>query len=115
MSVPTPNPSPWEVWEPKPFPRDPYLDEVDRLRRELDKYKAIVKQQAFEIEMRGDWGGTQTTDQIDTKARKFALQQAAEHLMDHGVIITGQELEMVCNEILKLKVTDDPRIKAKKK
>lgn len=64
---------------------------------ELEKYKATVKRLAMELErMRYE-------PVADEQAiRKYALEQAADHLMDHGIIRGGAELEQVCEQIKRL-------------
>lgn len=76
---------------------------INELERELEKYKSTVKQLAFELEMsRGSGRAGVREDEV----RRLALEQAAEHLMDHGVITTGSELVAVCEQIKKLKRID---------
>jgi hypothetical protein len=71
---------------------------VAELERELAKYKAAVKDLSFKLEMAGAGGAIVKEHEV----RKFALEQAAEFLMDHGVITTGNELVEVCEQIKKL-------------
>ena len=75
------------------------LMRVSELERELDRYKAAVKQLSFDLEM------AQTPPKaVATEAdvRKQTLEMAADFLMDYGVIKTGTELESVCNQMKKL-------------
>jgi hypothetical protein len=74
--------------------------EVAELQRELDTYKSTVKMLAFQLEM-AEQGGSGVLLKED-EVRRLALEQAAEHLMDHGVIATGSELVEVCEQIKKL-------------
>lgn len=84
--------------------------EADLFRRkfkdanlELERYKVAVKKLAFDLEMaRGGNPALAKHDEI----RKVALEQAAEFLMDHGVITTGPELEAVCKQIKQLSVSE---------
>jgi hypothetical protein len=73
---------------------------VAELERELAKYKAAVKDLSFKLEM----ASTGRAVVKEFEVRKFALEQAAEFLMDHGVITTGNELVEVCEQIKKLSV-----------
>jgi hypothetical protein len=73
---------------------------ISELRRELDTYKSTVKMLAFQLEM-AEQGGKGVLLKED-EVRRLALEQAAEHLMDHGVIATGSELVEVCEQIKKL-------------
>jgi hypothetical protein len=73
---------------------------VGELERELTKYKAAVKDLSFKLEM----ANTGRAVVKESEVRKFALEQAAEFLMDHGVITTGNELVEVCEQIKKLSV-----------
>lgn len=76
---------------------------INELERELEKYKGAVKQLSFELEMAQSSGrAVVREDQV----RRLALEQAAEHLMDHGIITTGGELVAVCEQIKKLKRID---------
>jgi hypothetical protein len=75
-------------------------DRVAELERELAKYKAAVKDLSFKLEM----ANTGRAVVKEFEVRKFALEQAAEFLMDHGVITTGNELVEVCEQIKKLSV-----------
>jgi hypothetical protein len=68
------------------------------LAQELKKYKGAVAQLAFELEM-----ATMGRAVVKVEAvRKAALEQAAEYLMDHGVVTTGNALVEVCEQIKKL-------------
>jgi hypothetical protein len=71
---------------------------IAELERELTKYKAAVKDLSFKLEMAGTGGAIVKEYEV----RKFALEQAAEFLMDHGVITTGNDLVEVCEQIKKL-------------
>lgn len=73
---------------------------INELQRELDTYKSTVKSLAFQLEM-AEQGGRGVLLKED-EVRRLALEQAAEHLMDHGVIATGSELVEVCEQIKKL-------------
>lgn len=78
--------------------------QINRLELELAKYKDTVKRLSFQLEMssRGGMGSVLKEDEV----RRLALDQAAEHLMDHGVITTGSELVEVCEQIKKLQRHD---------
>lgn len=76
------------------------LTTISELQRELDRYKATVKQLAFQLEM-AERSGTGVMLRED-EVRRLALEQAAEHLMDHGIVTTGSELVAVCEQIKKL-------------
>lgn len=79
--------------------------EIRRLEGELSRYKDAVKQLAFDLEMASTFGSPYVhikESEVKGEVRRVALDQAAEHLMDHGVIRTGKELEAVCNEIKSL-------------
>lgn len=71
---------------------------VAELERELSRYKDAVKRLSFDLEM------AQTGRAVvnESAVRKAALEQAAEFLMDHGIITSGGELETVCEQIKKL-------------
>lgn len=79
--------------------------EVEQLREELKKYKAAVKQLAFELEMASDGDGKQRKNLLlkESEVRKYALEQAADLLMDNGIVTTGADLEQICKKILELK------------
>ena len=72
--------------------------EVAQLQADLARYKDAVKRLSFDLEM------AQTGRAVvnESAVRKAALEQAAEFLMDHGVITSGGELETVCEQIKKL-------------
>lgn len=80
---------------------------IRELERELEKYKAAVKQLSFDLEMATSNKSYATNVETERVIRKFALEQAAEYLNDHGVIRTGVELEQVCEQIKKLHPTRD--------
>ena len=84
--------------------RDSSKDDIVQLKAELDKYKAAVKQLAFDLEMAQSTSRSSVDEKI---IRKFALEQAADYLMDHGCIRTGAELEQVCDQIRKLHPSKD--------
>jgi len=77
---------------------------IAQLEAELAKYKSTVKSLSFQLEMsnRGGFGSVVKEDEV----RRLALEQAAEHLMDHGVITSGKELVEVCEQIKKLQSHD---------
>lgn len=77
---------------------------IIQLEAELAKYKDTVKNLSFQLEMnsRGGFGAVVKEDEV----RRLALEQAAEHLMDHGVITSGKELVEVCEQIKKLQRHD---------
>lgn len=72
--------------------------QVAQLQADLSRYKDAVKKLSFDLEM------AQTGRAVVSEAaiRKAALEQAAEFLMDHGVVTSGGELETVCEQIKKL-------------
>jgi hypothetical protein len=74
--------------------------QIEDLQRELAMYKDTVKTLAFQLEM-AEAGGAGVMLKED-EVRRLALEQAAEHLMDHGAITTGSELVEVCEQIKKL-------------
>jgi hypothetical protein len=81
---------------------------IEELERELAKYKEAVKQLSFDLEMATTSNKTYSTNvETERVIRKFALEQAAEYLNDHGVIRTSAELEQVCEQIKKLHPTRD--------
>lgn len=80
---------------------------IASLETELAKYKAAVKQLSFDLEMATSNKSYATNVETERVIRKFALEQAAEFLNDHGVIRTGLELEQVCEQIKKLHPTKD--------
>jgi len=80
------------------------MGRIQELERELDKYKAAVKQLAFQLEM-AERGGNGALLK-ESEVRRLALEQASEHLMDHGIITTGGELVEVCEQIKKLQSWD---------
>lgn len=70
---------------------------------ELARYKEIVKQLAFELEMAQ---GTKPDVVERVRAiRKAALEQAAEFVMDWGIPRDGKDFEELCKQIPKLKET----------
>lgn len=83
---------------------------VAELESELAKYKQAVKQLSFDLEMAQSSKSYATNVETERVIRKFALEQAAEFLNDHGVIRTGVELEQVCEQIKKLHPTRDIRM-----
>lgn len=72
---------------------------VQALESELAKYKSVVKQLSFDLEMQST-----TPRAVATEAdiRKQTLEMAADFLMDYGVIKSGTELESVCEQMKKL-------------
>ena len=77
---------------------------ISRLELELAKYKDTVRKLSFQLEM-AERGGKPAMLKED-EVRRLALEQAAEHLMDHGVITSGKELVEVCEQIKKLQRHD---------
>lgn len=73
------------------------------VEQELAKYKAAVKQLAFELEM----AQTNQPDVVERvrAIRKAALEQAAEFVMDWGIPRDGKDFEKLCKQIPKLKET----------
>lgn len=82
--------------------------QIQAVTRNLDKYKEAVKRLAFDLEM------AQTGRAVvnESAVRKAALEQAAEFLMDHGVITSGGELETVCEQIKRLHPSQAVPVKA---
>lgn len=74
-----------------------------RTEQELQRYKDIVKQLAFELEM----AQTNQPDVVERvrSIRKAALEQAAEFVMDWGIPRDGKDFEELCKQIPKLKET----------
>ena len=84
---------------------------IYELERELAKYKEAVKQLSFDLEMATNNNKTYATNvETERVIRRFALEQAADFLNDHGVIRTGVELEQVCEQIKKLHPTRDIKL-----
>lgn len=79
--------------------------EVAQLQADLARYKDAVKKLSFDLEM----AKTGRAVVSEAAIRKAALEQAAEFLMDHGVITSGGELETVCEQIKKLHPTQGMR------
>ena len=75
---------------------------ISQLERELEKYKAAVKQLSFDLEMKST---TPRAVATEADVRKQTLEMAADFLMDYGIIKTGTELESVCEQIRKLHPT----------
>lgn len=73
------------------------------VEQELAKYKEIVKQLAFELEM----AQTSQPDVVERvrSIRKAALEQAAEFVMDWGIPRDGKDFEELCKQIPRLKET----------
>jgi len=90
-------------------------DDNNRLRNEaaaqaktLAQYKDAVKSLSFDLEMaRTSYDTAKIVDALSA-ARKAALEQAADLLMDHGVVVSGHELVDVCEQIKAL-ATKPPR------
>lgn len=80
-------------------------DQLRFLEDELNKYKNIVKRQAYDLEMASGTPQKKPVVLVDKEVRRIALEQAAEFLMDYGVVKTGPELEQVCEQIKKLGMT----------
>ena len=72
---------------------------VQALESELAKYKSVVKQLSFDLEMQNT---TPRAVATEADVRKQTLEMAAEFLMDYGIIKSGGELESVCNQMKKL-------------
>jgi len=71
------------------------------LEHELQRYKDIVKQLSFELEM-----AQETRPDVVARVsaiRKAALEQAAEFVMDWGIPRDGKDFEEMCKQITKLK------------
>lgn len=71
------------------------------LEHELQRYKDIVKQLSFELEM-----AQETKPDVVARVsaiRKAALEQAAEFVMDWGIPRDGKDFEEMCKQITKLK------------
>jgi hypothetical protein len=73
--------------------------QLQTVARDLNKYKDAVKSLAFDLEMAQTGANALVSE---SAVRKAALEQAAEFLMDHGVITTGNALVEVCEQIKKL-------------
>lgn len=84
--------------------KDVTQHQITKLEMELTKYKETVKRLSFQLEM-AERGGKPAMLKED-EVRRLALEQAAEHLMDHGVITSGRELVEVCEQIKKLQRHD---------
>lgn len=82
--------------------------QVAQLKADLALYKETVKRLSFDLEM------AQTGRAVvnESAVRKAALEQAAEFLMDHGVITSGGELETVCEQIKRLHPSQAVPVKA---
>jgi hypothetical protein len=77
-------------------PEPPHSVEI-----ELQRYKEIVKQLSFELEM-----AQETKPDVVARVsaiRKAALEQAAEFVMDWGIPRDGKDFEEMCKQITKLK------------
>ena len=81
---------------------NPYVANVRELEEQLTKYKSLVKQLSFDLEMKST---TPRAVATEADVRKQTLEMAAEFLMDYGIIKTGTELESVCEQIRKLHPT----------
>lgn len=80
----------------------PSANRITQLERELERYKAAVKQLSFELEMAS--GNANKIANV-TAIRKMALEQAAEFVMDWGIPKDGHDLEELCKQITSLKET----------
>lgn len=76
-----------------------YSLKLQGVQRDLNKYKDAVKTLAFDLEMAQTEGHVLVSE---AAVRKAALEQAAEFLMDHGVITSGNALVEVSEQIKKL-------------
>lgn len=72
---------------------------IFQLERDLERYKAAVKQLSFDLEMKST---TPRAVATEADVRKQTLEMAADYLMDYGIIKSGTELESVCEQIRKL-------------
>lgn len=79
---------------------------VESLERELAKYKDAVKHLSFQLEMADGRGGAAVKV---NEVRKLALEQAAEYVMDYGIPGSGEELEIMCDQIKRLPIHKDVR------
>ena len=77
-------------------------DRIAELERELEKYKAAVKQLSFDLEMANSNPNMAANIKL---IRKAALDQAAEFVMDYGIPTDGRSLEELCKQIANLKET----------
>lgn len=94
--------------------REMLRDQMAAMQQELAKYKSAVKDLTMQLEL-ARYGADYRTVIVDEAAvRKMALEQAADHLMDHGIIRGGAELEEVCKQITQLRPTGTA-VTAKKK
>lgn len=75
------------------------LMRIYQLERDLDRYKAAVKQLSFDLEMKST---TPRAVATEADVRKATLEMAADFLMDYGIIKSGTELESVCEQMRKL-------------
>lgn len=88
--------------KPTPFEMDAGRNRITELERELEKYKTVVKQLSFDLEM----SNTNPNAAANVKAiRKAALDQAADYVMDYGIPKDGRDLEELCKKISKLTET----------
>jgi len=81
---------------------------VLEVRVTLHHYKDAVKKLAFDLEMAQGGGRSYVNE---AAVRKACLEQAAEHLMDHGVITTGNALVEVCEQIKRLHPSTQVKVK----
>jgi hypothetical protein len=80
--------------------------ELVKTRDELDRYKEAVRSLSFQLEMNKTPVAALVSE---ARIRELALEQAAEFLMDHGIVTTGAELESVCEQMKKLRREDAMR------
>jgi hypothetical protein len=85
------------------------MTQAQKLQAELDKYKAVVKQLSFDLEMARGSGGSDTAIRVN-EIRRMALEQAADYVMDYGIPKSGHDLETLCKQIKELKETRDMAI-----
>lgn len=79
---------------------------IESVERELAKYKDAVKRLSFELEMAHTGAGSVKVNEV----RRLALEQAAEFVMDYGIPGSGEELEIMCDQIKRLPIHKDVRV-----
>lgn len=81
---------------------------IATLESELRDYKAVVKDLAFQLEMKE--GRAHNTENINA-IRSLALEQASNFVMDWGIPKSGSDLVELCGRIKSLHETKDVSIK----
>lgn len=80
---------------------------IESVEKELAKYKEAVKHLSFQLEMAE--GRSDAAVKVN-EVRKLALEQAAEFVMDYGIPGSGEELEIMCDQIKRLPIHKDVRV-----